>query len=234
MSGADRDNDQLIPAAVQPTEDGVLQSPAPVLVFELLRDRGRGASDRIRTRNPVRNCEGRQALKGGGKGLEPSARRLLGVTSESRQIFSSKDGLAQTSVPEPGPFSQDLVSESLRACAVLMCALWSVASRLRRSSRLVRRRARRSLSRSKKPAIFRPFGSPGETVRPRLLRRNLTAKAFPLRAGATLMGPAAQIDPRAPTSARPSAGPHGETNEDATSSGVSEQRPRRTRLGPFP
>lgn len=62
----------------------------------------------------------------------------------------------QKSVPEPGPFSQDLLSESFRACRT--CALGSVARRFRRSSRPVRRRARRSLSRSMKPGISAPFG----------------------------------------------------------------------------
>jgi hypothetical protein len=58
--------------------------------------------------------------------------------------------LPQTSVPEPGPCSQDLVSESLRACST--GALGSVAPRFRRSSRLARLRARRSLRRCLKSA----------------------------------------------------------------------------------
>ena len=158
--------------------------------------------------------------------------------------------LAQTSVPDPGPFSQDLVSESLRAW--VMCALGSVACRLRRSSRLVRRRARRSLSRSKKPAMFRPFVRLGrpyarawcyascrrrarkQAASPPVIRTgrrwvpatdlrsrrvvypgwsNLR-KAPPLQMGhraqrrspenwKTLMGPVAQIDPRAPRAPDP-------------------------------
>jgi hypothetical protein len=53
------------------------------------------------------------------------------------------------------PCSQDLVSESLRACST--SALESLARSLRRSSRTERLRARRFLSRIKKAATIRPL-----------------------------------------------------------------------------
>jgi hypothetical protein len=62
-------------------------------------------------------------------------------------------------LPPPGVGLALLLSARWSPCA----AIRAVASRFRRSSRLVRRRVRRSRSRCMKPAMLRPLVSPTES-----------------------------------------------------------------------